>query len=280
MKKAINRWALPGSWSLDECVQAVKKHGFEGLELNLEEKGELSLTSTQIDFERAAETVRGAGLDIPAIATGLYWTRSLSSPDDGERHAGLDVARRQMRMAAAMNVDHLLVVPGAVDVFFLPDKKPVPYEDAYLIAQKSLRTLADEAEAAKLVLCLENVWNRFLLSPLEFRRFVDEIDSLLVRAYFDVGNVFEFGQPDDWIRILGSRVSRVHVKDYKRSVGTAEGFAKLGQGEIDWPAVMQALFDVGYDSWITAELFRGKDDDPDAFLAETSKAMDTILAHA
>jgi hexulose-6-phosphate isomerase len=280
MKKAINRWALPGSWSLGECIAATKRHGFDGLELNLEESGDLSLDTPSDVLTAAADKVRAAGLDIPAIATGLYWTRSLSSPDDVERQAGLEVARKQMRMATAMDVNHLLIVPGAVDVFFLPDKKPVPYEVAYRNAQRSLRTLADEAEASKLVLCLENVWNRFLLSPLEFRRFLDEIDSLLVRAYFDVGNVYEFGHPDDWIRILGARVSRVHVKDYKRSVGTAAGFTGLGKGEIDWPGVMRALVEVGYDSWITAELFRGKDEDPHTFLAETSAAMDVILTHA
>lgn len=278
MKKAINRWGFPGKWSLDQVIEAALRHGFTGLELNLEETGDLGLETTDAEAATVAERVRAAGLDIPAIATGLYWTRSLSAPDDIERHAALAVARQQMRVAAAMGVTHILVVPGAVDVFFLTDKPPVPYEQVYEHAQRSLSVLINEAEAQKIVLCIENVWNRFLLSPLEFRRFIDEIDSLLLRAYFDVGNVFQFGMPDDWIRLLGPRVSRVHVKDYKRSVGTADGFRDLEEGEIDWAAVMTALREIGYDGWITAELFPKTGQDPNAFLAKTSASMGRILA--
>jgi hexulose-6-phosphate isomerase len=276
MKKAINRWGFPGKWSLDQVIEAAVTHGFEGLEMNLEETGDLGLETSPDDAAKVAARIRAAGLDIPAIATGLYWTRSLSSPDDDERQAGLAVARQQMRLAAAMDVSHVLVVPGAVDVFFLPEKPPVPYEETYHNAQRSIITLSSEAEAQKIVMCLENVWNRFLLSPLEFRRFLDEIDSLLVRAYFDVGNVFQFGMPDDWIRLLGPRVSRVHVKDYKRSVGTAAGFCDLEEGEIDWPEVMAALREIGYDGWLTAELFPSGGE-PEAFLAKTSASMDRIL---
>jgi len=236
------------------------------------------MDTTPDQAARVAESVRAAGLEIPSLATGLHWTRSLSSPDETERQAGLQVVRQQMRLAAAMDVHHILVVPGAVDVFFLPNRPWVPYETAWQKSQRSLLVLADEAEAQKIVICLENVWNRFLLSPLEFCRFVDEIDSLLVRVYFDVGNVFQFGHPADWIRILGSRISRVHVKDFKRSVGTPAGFCDLEEGEIDWAGVMTALREIRYDGWITAELFPGKGVNPDEFLARTSASMDRILA--
>jgi hexulose-6-phosphate isomerase len=273
MKTAINRWAFPGAWSYDEVIAATHRHGFDGLELTLEEQGELSLTTTPADAAALADRVRAAGLSIPAIATGLYWSRSLSAPDETERQNALALARHHMRIAAAMHVTHLLVVPGAVDVFFLPDRPSVPYEVVYQTAQRSLHTLAAEAEAHRLVLCIENVWNRFLMSPLEFRRFVDEIDSLLVRVYFDVGNVFQFGQPDDWIRLLGHRISRVHVKDFKRSVGTAAGFCGLGEGEIPWPRVMTALAEINYDGWLTAEVFPPKGSEPNAFLERTSREL-------
>jgi hexulose-6-phosphate isomerase len=277
MQKGINRWAFPGSWSLDEVIAAAVKHGFAGLELNLEETGDLGLDTTPDEAATVAERVRAAGLEIPAFATGLYWTRSLSSPDEEERQAGLTVARHQMRLAAAMDVDHLLVVPGAVDVFFLPEKPPVPYVTAWALALRSLLTLADEAEAHKVILCLENVWNRFLLSPMEFVRFLDEVDSLVVRAYFDVGNCFAFGYPDDWIHVLDSHVSRVHVKDFRRSVGTADGFCNVGEGDIDFTTVRAALDEIGYDGWVTAEVFPGSQDDPDTFLSTTSRAMDSFV---
>ena len=278
MKKAINRWAMPGKWSLDQSIAAAAAHGFEGLELNLDETGDLNLDTSPEEAEAIAAQVRDAGLEIPAIATGLYWANSLSSPNESERQRAIAIARQQIKLGVAMDVSHQLVVPGAVDVFFLPDKIPVPYGVAYKTAQRSMITLAEEAEASKVILCLENVWNRFLLSPLEFAQFIDDVHSLLVRAYFDVGNVFAYGYPEDWIRILGTRISRVHVKDFKRSVGTVDGFCDIGEGEIDWSSVMAALEEVRYDGWITAELFPDKDTDPNAFLKKTSEAMDRIMS--
>jgi hexulose-6-phosphate isomerase len=168
-------------------------------------------------------------------------------------------------------------VPGGVDVFFMPDRSWVPYETAYKNAQQSLRLLAEEAEAAKVVLCLENVWNRFLLSPIEFARFIDDIQSLLVRAYFDVGNVLAFGYPEDWIKVLGTRISRVHVKDFKRAVATADGFCLPGEGDVDWAGVMAALRATAYDGWLTAEVFKGQGEDPDHFLTRLATAMDLVM---
>jgi hexulose-6-phosphate isomerase len=258
-------------------IDATRRHGFDGIELNVEESGPLSLETSPDDATRIAERVRRAGLEIPAVASGLYWTRSLSSENPAERQAGLGLARQQIRLAAAMRVTHILVVPGGVDVFFMPERPRVPYETAYKNAQQSLRLLAEEAEAAKVVLCLENVWSRFLLSPIEFARFIDDIQSLLVRAYFDAGNVLAFGYPEDWIRVLGTRISRVHVKDFKRAVATPDGFCLPGEGDVNWSGVMASLRATAYDGWLTAEVFKGRGEDPEDFLTRLAAAMDRVM---
>ena len=78
-------------------------------------------------------------------------------------------------------------------------------------------------ERAKVLLNPENLWNKFLLSPLEMRSFVDLFHSPWVGAHFDTGNVMQYGYPEDWILTLGPRIKRVHIKDFKRSFGDSSG---------------------------------------------------------
>jgi len=122
-------------------------------------------------------------------------------------------------------------------------------------------------------LCIENVWNKFLLSPLEMRDFIDSFNSEMVGAYFDVGNVLLTGYPEHWIRILESRIKRVHVKDFRRSVGTVDGFVDLLEGDVDFQAVKEALSDIGYDGYVTAEMLPFEPGRPE----ETAQAMKEIF---
>ena len=155
----------------------------------------------------------------------------------------------------------------------------MPYDVVYERALEAIKRLAPYAEKRKVIIGLENVWNKFLLSPNEMRDFIDEIDYPYVGAYFDVGNVILNGYPEQWISILGNRISKVHFKDYRRSVGTLDGFVDILSGDVDYPAVMKALEDIGYDDWVTAEVFpQGKYSE--SILDVTSKAMDIILGKA
>ena len=141
----------------------------------------------------------------------------------------------------------VLVVPAVVNT-------KVGYRDAYKRSQKHIRDLIPDAQAHGIKIAIEEVWNKFLLSPVEFARFIDEFESPWVGAYFDVGNVVEFGYPQEWIRELGKRILKVHIKEYAKP---KRFDYKLGEGEIDWTAVRDALRDVGYDGWITAEVSLG-----------------------
>jgi hexulose-6-phosphate isomerase len=136
------------------------------------------------------------------------------------------------------------VVPAVVN-------KKVSYRDALARSQENIKKLIPYAEQSGVKIAIEEVWNKFLLSPLEFASYVDSFGSPSVGAYFDVGNIVEYGYPEEWIRELGKRVLRIHIKEYAKPKRFEY---KLGEGEIDWPAVRQALIDVGYDGWISAEV--------------------------
>jgi len=163
-------------------------------------------------------------------------------------------------------------------VFFNPASEVIPYDILFARAKEGTQRLLRTAEQCKVALCVENVWNKFLLSPIEMRDFIDGFDSEFVAAYLDVGNVLAFGYPQHWIRILGKRIKRVHFKDYKVSAGGANGFCDLLEGDVNWPEVIKALKAVGYDGFCTAEMVPTYRTSPLVRIQNTSNAMDAILA--
>jgi hexulose-6-phosphate isomerase len=182
------------------------------------------------------------------------WQYPITSSDPETVTRGKAVVRRLAVCARLLDAGAVLVLPGGVDTsLFGPADEVVPYDVAYERATRELIDLAHqvEADAGSVALCVENVWNKFLLSPLEMRSFIDNVGHPLVGVFFDVGNVIRYGYPDQWIRILGSRIKRIHLKDYKSVVGTLEGFTGLLQGDVNWPAVISALKEISYRSYLT-----------------------------
>jgi hexulose-6-phosphate isomerase len=139
--------------------------------------------------------------------------------------------------------------------------------------------LAPEAERLGVSILVENIWNKFLLSPLEMRSLIDQVGSPRVGALLDTGNLIAFGYPEQWIRILGQRIKEVHLKDYRESVGGVGGFVGLLEGDVNWPEVMAALEEVGYDGFLTAEVFPYRRHG-EAIVRHTSESMDRILGRS
>jgi hexulose-6-phosphate isomerase len=247
MKIGINRWTMPDSWALERCFEEAARAGFDTIEINIAEEGPLSLKTTESEAKQILRQARAAGVEISSLSTGLGWRFPITSADESVRRHGGEAIRRQIEVAAWLELDTILVVPGAVS----PD---VPYDVAYSRAQEGLRELAATAESHKVAIGVENVWNKFLLSPLEFARFLDEINSPYVGAYFDAGNVLVFGYPDQWIRILGKRIRKLHVKDFRANIGNITAFCNPLQGDVPWGSVRKALDEVGYDGAVTAEV--------------------------
>lgn len=266
--------------SIQDCIKTARAAGFDGIELALNEAGPMSLESGEEEFIQYRELAEKEGISISSVATGLYWSYSFTSASEGTRAKAAAIAKRQMDAAALLGADTVLIVPGAVGVDFIPGCEIVDYDVAYERAAVAVKELAGYAEARKIHIGLENVWNKFLLSPLEMRSFIDAIASQYVGVYLDVGNVVYSGYPEQWVKILGSRIKKVHFKDYRRDVGSVAGFVDLLSGDVDYPAVVKALENIGYDSFVTAEMIPPVPfykHYPEQLIYNTSKTMDRIL---
>lgn len=277
MKKAINIWSFKEGTSVKECIKLAKEAGFEGIELALNEAGEVSLESTKEELLEIKAYAKEVGIELPSLATGLYWSYSLTSNDEATREKAKSIVKKQLEVASILGADTILVVPGAVGVDFVPGSEVIQYDVVYDRALAAIKELKAYAEELKVNIALENVWNKFLLSPMEMRDFVDKVDSEYVGVYFDAGNVMYIGYPEQWIRILGKRIKKVHFKDFRKNVGTLDGFVDLLAGDVNYPEVVKALEEVGYESYVTGEMIPNYKHHTNQIIFNTSASMDAIL---
>jgi hexulose-6-phosphate isomerase len=280
MKKAINIWSFPAAWDLARKLELAAQAGFAGFEPDLSENGPIHLGSTEAELSAVRTLAENLGLQFSGLATGLYWGANAASGDSAVRERAAHVLRRQIECAAALGIDTVLVIPGVVGADFLPDAEPVPYDVAYDRARAFIGAAVPLAARHRVHLAIENVWNKFLLSPLEMRAFIDSFGSEWVGSYLDVGNVLASGYPEHWISILGPRIRRVHFKDFRRAFGTIHGFVELLSGDVHWPAVVAALRSVDYTGWVAAEMIPPipfYKHHPEVLIGNASRAMDAIL---
>lgn len=257
MKKGICHGSIPGN-TLTEKFALAKEAGFDGVEI--------STIHDAAQAEKCKQEAEDAGIEIISIMDSLHWRCPLSSNDEETRTKGVDNIRASIRTAQIVGAGAVLVVPGVVN-------EETTYEDAMQNSARSIRELVPDAEQAGVTLCIENVWNKFLLSPLEMKDFIESIGSDNVQAYFDVGNIVLYGYPDHWIQTLGSLIKRVHVKGFNAN---KRDFCWLLEGTIDWAAVMTALRGVGYDGYVTAEL-PTYPTCPEQMVHDTSAHLDRIF---
>jgi len=284
MKKGINAWSLPNNLSLNDLFKTAKEAGFDTIELNMTDKRDTSvitddlglidtdilpLNVTQESLLEIKKTSESFELPISSISTSLHWTYPLNHEEVHIREKGKEIARKMIEICAFLGGDCVLVVPGVVT-------EKNDYEACYQFALEALIELSEFAKEHDVIIGVENVWNKFLLSPLEMRQFIDEIDHSHVKAYFDAGNVLQFGFPEQWIKILGHRIVKVHIKDFNRGIGNITGFTTLLNGDMDWRTLMIALKEINYTDEITCELSPYRTN-PIQLAFDTSRAMDYIL---
>ena len=276
MKKGISIWSFAET-DLRKCFELAKDAGFDGVEVALDETGVISLESTKEEIFAIKEMAQQIGIELYSVASGLYWTYNYTSENEENRKKAKAITKKQLEIASWLGCDTILVVPGAVNVVFDPQSEIVEYDVAYERALDALKELAPYAEELKVSIGVENVWNKFLLSPIEMREFIDKINSPYVGSYFDVGNVLYCGYPQHWIKILGNRIKKVHFKDYRKNVGSLDGFVDLLAGDVDYIDVKKSLDAIGYDNWVTAEMLPPYAQYPETILYNTSNSMDKIL---
>lgn len=276
MKKSINIWSFVGKTNR-EAMKLAKDAGFEGIELALGAEGEISMTSSDEELLSIKAYAEELGLKLPSLSCGLCWDNSLSSDDPVVRQKAFDVIVRQIHCAKVLGCETILIIPGTVSVEFAPHLGVIDYDVAYDRALEAVKKLAPIAEEAGVQIGLENVWNCFLLSPLEFRDFIDKVGSPNVGIYLDTGNMRINGYPEQWIKIMGKRIFKVHFKDYRCNPGGINAMVDLLAGDVNWPKVMDAFKAVGYDGWAAGEMIPQYTYASDQIIYNTSASMDRIL---
>ena len=210
-------------------------------------------------------------IEICSVASAIPFNYPLTSEKLEVREKAMSVVKRALRVASILKAETFLLIPGLVT-------ENVSYLDAYQRAKKAISDLAPLAEKYKVNIGIENVWNKFLLSPVEFRNFIDEIKSDFVGAYLDVANVLVFGYPEQWVRILNKRIKKIHVKDFKCNIGNINGFTTLLTGDLNWPAVMKALGEIGYQGYLVAEIIPPYKFYPERTIYDASRSLDQIIS--
>lgn len=261
--KAVEYSMLPESASIPDRFQMARDAGFERIEC--------PTTPDQSQAEAMKKAAEKAGIKIHSVMNMDHWKYPLSSADPTVVEKSLAGARTSLHNAHFWGADTVLIVPGVVN-----DK--TSYRDAYSRSRISIEKLIPLAEELKVIIALEEVWNKFLLSPIEFANYIDQFKTPWVRSYFDVGNVQMYGYPADWIRTLNKRVVKLHIKDFSfrhkpGTNGTVAEWVPLLEGDIDWPAIYAALKDIGFHGTATTELPGGDE----AYLKEVYKRLTEIL---
>lgn len=260
IRKAVWYGMLPRQMGLADRFRMARDVGFEEIEL--------PTTPDAQEAEEMKKAAEGAGLRIHSVMNQAHWKYPLSSSDPAVVAESMKGMETSLRNAHYWGAETVLLVPAVVN-------PQTSYKDAWVRSQRQIRKLLPLAEKLKVIIAIEEVWNKFLLSPLEFARYVDEFKSPWVRAYLDVGNMVLYGYPQDWIRTAGKRIAKLHLKDFRFRKRQAE-FVALREGDIDWKEVHKALGEVGYSGTATVEL-RGGDE---AYLREVSRRVDLILEGA
>lgn len=282
--KSINYWSFPGGLESTLCpFEAIKfaaEHGYDAIEICLGDGPEMGLDTTQEFCSKLVQEAKDFGISIPSVASGTYWSRALGDASAESRNHAKQTLEKMLEITSWLGAKTLLTIPGAVDVFFLPDRLAQPYAEVYKFASEGIQSILPTAARFQVRMGIENVWNKFLLSPHEMAGFIDQFNSPWVGAYVDVANLMPYGHPADWLRHLGKRVVGIHFKDFRRSVGTADGFVDLLEGDVPWPDVMKAIQEIGYDGPIAAEMIPGYVHHSMVRIANTSNAMDAILGRS
>lgn len=256
--KAINYWVLggfEGEKSAFDAIDDAAKMGLDGIELSFGDG--LKEDITEAECRKTAGYADKCGIGLRSLAAGFYWGCSLASEDPDERDKAIRFTEKYLKVASWLGVECVLIIPGAVDVAWDESRPVTPYRVVWENATASLKALLPIAEKLGVIIGLENVWNKFLLSPMEFKFFLDQLKSDNIGIYFDVGNALINGYPEHWIDILQDRIKAIHFKNFLRddSGGTLHGFGdEILSGDVNFAAVIRELDKMNYSGPITAEM--------------------------
>ena len=265
---------LEGGHSIDSALKETKSYGFDSLELAISTQGVLTTSTTQNECQQIRQQIDGSGLFIDSLASGMSWTINPTSNNEAMRKQSVSLHKDALKVANHLDCRALLYVPGVV-------KSPISseivrYDKALERARIAINELLPIAEDLDIDLCIENVWNGLFYSPIELRDFVDSFDSKKLGVYLDIGNLLGYQQyPPHWIELLGPRIKRIHIKDYRENFDWTGNFSfcDLGTGDVPWKETIDAIKAIDYQSTIVAEMLPWDE----TLLARTSVAMNQLF---
>jgi len=245
MKVGLSCIITPADWSYTETLKQAKAAGYEAVELVIRDEWDITLETPESKLAQMARQAADEGLELASICPSFRKApKDLMTNDAAVREQSLETVKRALGIAKAMGIDTMLLTLGALT-------PQLYYNEAYANALQSMQKLAPFAEEIGVNVAIEYVWNKFLLSPMEFARFCDEVASPRVGLFFDTGNMTIFGYPEHWVRICGKHLMKVHFKDFKRQ---GYQWTPLLEGDVDFPAVMAELRKIGYDGALISEV--------------------------
>jgi L-ribulose-5-phosphate 3-epimerase len=276
MRKSIGDNMIPNGWSFEKGLELIRKSGFDGVELWLGEKPWFKMETTDTAVRELYRKVNDAGLAVSNVSNSLDWDENVSARDPRIRAAALRHIERQIETAQLLETDAILVVAGVVT-------EDMPYNDVYRRCVEAMQALGEKAAKAKVKIGCENCCSeqRFLLSPREFRQFLEDLNQPYVGIHLDVGNIHDTGFPEQWIEIHGPRITRIHLKDVLRKrgrCGDQSVYTNLFLGDNNWPAIRSALDKVGYNGWLIAEMEARYRFAPDQQFYDTAAAIDRFVS--
>ncbi len=251
--------------SMLEKFELIKSCGFDGVELD---------SPSDFNLDEVLEAKAKTGIEIPGVVLSTHWAKPFNSQNESVRKDAKTALAKAIKDCKALGGTTVLVVPAVVN-------EAISYSDAYTVSQREIKELVPMAEELDISIAFENVWNNFLLSPIEAARYVDEFESKHVGWYFDIGNIVNYGYPSHWIETLGHRIMKLDVKGFSRQKRDDEGLwkgfgVKIGDGDANWPNVNKALDRIGYRGWASAEVGGGGRDR----LTEISQRMDQVFSQS
>ncbi len=256
LKKAVKFGMIRVPGSIEDKFQLIKSLGFEGVEMD---------SPSEIDVAEAVSARDKTGINIHGVVDSIHWKIRLSDPDPAVRAKGLEGLQTALRDAKAYGATTVLLVPGKVGS---PDTEN--YEQVYSRSQEEVRKAIPLADELQVKIAIEVVWNNFITKPEQLVQYVDDFNTPTVGAYFDVSNMIKYGVPSaDWIRALGKRMLKFDFKGYSNE----KKWVPIGEGDENWPDVLQALADVGYNGWATAEVGGGGEKE----LRDVAARMNKVL---
>lgn len=276
MKKSIGGNIFPHGMSFEQGLKLLKRAGFDGVELWLGDRPQFEMRTSDAQIRELKTKIQDAGLEVSDVANSLDWDENLSSRDPAKRQAAFRHIERQLEAAQILNCDAILIVAGIVT-------SETPYNEVYNRCLDSLNRLSDSAAKAKVKIGVENCCSeqKFLLSPREFDAFLAAVDSPWVGIHLDVGNIHDTGFAEQWIEVLGPRITRVHVKDvlkHRGRCGDQSVYTNIFLGDNNWRAIRDAFTKVGYDGWLIAEMEARYRYAPDQQVFDTSAALSRIIS--